>query len=431
MNRRQGHPAAGRCAQILVGLSAVALLAAACSSSSKSSGSAGSGSSPSVSSGAASAALGTPDKATGTPVNVGLISDGGSGAIGTAPLVEQGAKMVVAYANAYRGGLAGHPINLLICENQSTPVGGQNCANQLVQQHVVAVVLPFTGQGPTEVPTITKAGIPYITVSGASSQELTTPGSFALTGGFPAALGSFALQAKQKGFAKMALLVENVPAAIEGAQVFGGLVFKNAGIGFKVIPVAPGTPDMTPQLQAAVSFGASAIGMVGDVTFCSSFLKGYHTLGLTQPKYVLSTCQDKSIFSALGPELNGSYIATTSQASASDLALYAGITEKFAPSVSSDPNVSSNQASGATSVLALLNIMSGYSGDVTAATVLHQVETVKNVVLPLSGGITFTCDGSAIPLLKSVCSSSAAVGIVSGSGVITDIQTYNPTPLFS
>ena len=52
---------------------------------------------------------------------VGMISDGGSGTVGTAPLVEQGAKMAVAWANAYKGGLGGHPIQLFICENLSTP----------------------------------------------------------------------------------------------------------------------------------------------------------------------------------------------------------------------------------------------------------------------------------------------------------------------
>ena len=70
----------------------------------------------------------------------------------------------------------------------------------MVQHGVVAVTLPFTGQGQTEVPTITGAGIPYITLSGASTAELTTPGSFALTGGFPADLGAMALSAKQHGY---------------------------------------------------------------------------------------------------------------------------------------------------------------------------------------------------------------------------------------
>ena len=114
-----------------------------------------------------SSALGTPHPATLPAVTLGLISDGGgSSAIGTAALVEQGAKAAVDYENEYSDGLEGHKINLYICENQSTPAGGQTCANDMVQHGVVAVVEPFTGQGQTEVPTIVGAGIPYITISG-------------------------------------------------------------------------------------------------------------------------------------------------------------------------------------------------------------------------------------------------------------------------
>src|ERR1700728_2736551 len=267
----------------------------------------------------ASASLGTPHSAGGAPVTIGMIIDaGGSGGVGTSDLVEAGAKMAVSYANAYEKGLDGHKINLYICENQNSPAGGQTCANDMVQKGVVAVVEPFTGQGATEVPTITKAGIPYITLSGASEAELTTPGAFDLTGGFPAILGGIALQAKSKGYKKVGFLVENVPAAIQGAQVLGGLVFKAAGVGFEVIPVNVGTADMTPQLQSAISGGADAVGMVGDVTFCSSFLQAYDTLNLKLPRYVLSTCQDPSILDSatLDKALAGSHTTTNSVASA-------------------------------------------------------------------------------------------------------------------
>ena len=126
----------------------------------------------------------------------------------------------------------------------------------MVQKGVVAVVEPFTGQGQTEVPTIVGAGIPYIMISGASTAELTSPGAYALEGGFPAYLGAMALSAKAHGFKKVAFLVENVPAAIQGAQELGAMVYKAAGVGFDVVPVNPGTADVTPQLQSAVSGGA-------------------------------------------------------------------------------------------------------------------------------------------------------------------------------
>jgi branched-chain amino acid transport system substrate-binding protein len=261
---------------VLAGVAAAALLLTACSSSSSSSSPNSSTSATQSASAAAASALGTAQQATGSAVSVGVIVDGGgANTVGSAALVQQGAQMAVAYANAYKGGLDGHKINLVVCQNQETPAGGQACANQLVQDKVVAVVVPFTGQGATEVPTITKAGIPYITLSGASNQELMTPGAYDLTGGYPATLGAYALSAKAHGYSKFAMLVSNVPAAIQGAELLGSLVFKNAGVGYKVIPVNPGTADVTPQLQAAVSWGAKAIGLTGDVTLCSSFLKGY------------------------------------------------------------------------------------------------------------------------------------------------------------
>ena len=383
----------------------------------------------------AASALGAPHAATLSPVTIGLISDGGAGSsIGTAALVEQGAKAAVAYQNAYGGGLEGHKITLYICENGSTPAGGQTCANNMVQHGVVAVVEPFTGQGQTEVPTIVGAGIPYITMSGASTPELTSPGAFALEGGFPAALGAMALSAKQHGYKHVSYLVDNVPAAIQGAQVLGGLVFKAAGVGFTVIPVNSGTADISPQLQSAVSSGADAVGFVGDVSLCSSFLQAYNTLSLKLPRYVLSTCQDPSILNSatLDKALAGSYIVTTTKSSHSDLALYAAIMKKFAPKVNSDPNVSSNQASGLAPVLALAAIMKGSTQPVTAAGVKTQTQTATNVVIPLSGGIPFTCNGTAIPLLKSVCSSASAIGVIQSgkAGKITGIKVYNPTPLF-
>ena len=384
--------------------------------------------------GAASASS-TSGAATGSPVTIGIITDGGgSSSIGTSALVAQGAQAAVKYVNADLGGLAGHKVNLYVCENQSTPAGGQTCANDMVQKGVVAVVEPFTGQGQTEVPTIVGAGIPYITISGASSAELTSTGAYALEGGFPAYLGAMALSAKAHGYKKVAFLVENVPAAIQGAEELGGLVYKAAGVGFDVVPVNPGTADVSPQLQSAVSAGADAVGMVGDVTLCSSFLKGYETLDLKLPRYVLSTCQDPSIedSATLDKVLAGSYITTTTKASKADDAEYATIIHKFLPKVSANPDVSSNQSDGVTPVLALANVMKGSTQPATAAGIKQTLATAKNVVIPLSGGLTFTCNGTAIPLLKSVCSSAAAIGVIKSgkSGDVTSIKVYNPTKLF-
>ena len=165
----------------------------------------------------------------------------------------------------------------------------------MVQHGVVAVVAPFTVEGPTEVPTIVGAGIPYIVVTGVSTVELTTPGAYALEAGFPAYFGAMAMSAKQHGYKNVALLVDSTPAALQSVQTLGGIVYKAAGVDLQIVPVTPGTADVTSQLQTAVSGGANAVGVIGDLTLCNSFLKGYETLHLTLPRYVLPTCQDPSI----------------------------------------------------------------------------------------------------------------------------------------
>jgi len=67
----------------------------------------------------------------------------------------------------------------------------------MLQHGAVAVVEPFSGQGQTEVPTIVGTGIPYVNVNSASTAELASPSCLRQEGGFPAALGEMALNAKQ------------------------------------------------------------------------------------------------------------------------------------------------------------------------------------------------------------------------------------------
>ena len=85
--------------------------------------------------------------------------------------------------------------------------------------------------------------------------------------------------------------------------------------------------------------------------------------------------------------------------------------------MSTNASVSSNQADGASSVLALANVMKGSTQPVTAAGIKLVMASAKNVTIPLSGGLTFTCNGTAIPQLTSVCSSWAALGTIQAGEV--------------
>ncbi len=410
-------------------------VATSSSTANTSSSTATSGSTPGTSSGTSASAadpLGKPTAASGTPVKIGLITESGGDAIGSqSALTEQGAKMAVSYVNGYRNGLAGHPIDLFICGNKASPTGASDCANQMVEQHVAAVIWPFTGFGPQEVPIITGAGIPIIAVSGSSTEELTTPNVFVLTGGYPGTLGAYAKYAKDKGVKKFAMIVIDVPSATGAAQQLGGIVFKNAGVDYSVVPVPPGTPDLTSQIQAAVSGGADAIGVTGDVTFCTSFFQAYQTLALKIPKYIIAPCIDPTVVSSLGDVLAGSILATVNGKGPDD-ATYSAIVAKYGDgSINADPNVSAGVASGVATVMDLSNLFAGYTGDVTAATAITQTKTAKAVPIWGSGGLTFTCDGKAVSILPNVCSSSFQIGTVDAKGAISGLTPVDASALYA
>lgn len=377
--------------------------------------------------------LGEPDEATGEAVKVGLITEGGSEAIGSqSELTETGADIAVQYANEYLGGIGGRPIELVVCGTQATPAGAQDCANQMVDEGVVAVTMPFNGFGEATAPIITGAGIPYVIGSGNSAAELTAPGAFALTGGYPGTLGAFAQHASDQGFEKFAMIVIDVPSATQAAEQLGAMVFGNAGVEFEVITAAPGTPDLTPQLQSAIDGDADAIGLTGDVTFCSSFLQAYQTLALDVPKYVIGPCIDPTVIESLGDTLAGSYLATNTTGEGEDADLYGAMVSTYAEDedIDPDPIVSVGVAAGVSSVINLVRAMEGLEGEVTNDTVMAQMQAATDVPLFLAEDQTFTCDGSAVAIMPNVCSAGFYIGTLTADAEVEDPTPVDATALF-
>ena len=91
-----------------------------------------------------SSVLGTKDPAKGTPVKVGVISNGKTPTIDNSqetPVAEATAQ----WLNEYQGGIGGHPIQVVICNDGNEPGKAVDCANQMLQEKVVAVVIGQNG----------------------------------------------------------------------------------------------------------------------------------------------------------------------------------------------------------------------------------------------------------------------------------------------
>jgi branched-chain amino acid transport system substrate-binding protein len=357
-------------------------------------------------------------KAAGTPVKVGLINNEGSDAQ-SEPSVGDAAEAAADYANAELGGIGGHPIKVYRCGESEDTASATACANQMVQDNVDVVVIGSTSMGAVMVPIIAKANIPYVSVTGSAAQELTTPGTFMWSGGYEATLTGFAKYAAQHGYKKVTAFVVNVPSAIAGAQQLGEPLFKAQGVALTIEGVPSGVPDATSQVTAGLSGGPGAALIIADEGTCTSVLKALNVVNPSLPAMGITSCLTTSATQALGNAMNGVKIfgASAPQADDTEAKLYQYVMAKWAPKA----NPTGYTVTGYQSMLGLVRATAGLSGAATPASITAAVKAAKDVPLPAAAGLSFSCNGKALPALPSVCSLGEVVVTVR-NGVGTDPQ---------
>lgn len=360
-----------------------------------------------------------PGKAAGSDsIKIGVISPEGGSHV-SQPEGRVAAEAAIKYANENLGGIGGYKIEPVVCKTAEDPASAADCANQMVEQKVAAVVVLNTAQGAAMAPVITEAGIPYTSYQGASAEEMTGNPSFLWTAGFAGVLGGMAKYAATNGAKEVTLFVTDLPAVTGGATAIGGPAFKAAGIKLNVVPIPLGTPDATPQVSAGVKSDPGAIGIVGDATMCSSTLKGLGTVGYQGDKLLITQCLDPSVQKAAGDALEGSKVLATADGSSEDpeAKLYRAVMGKYAPS---GATVTGAAETSFQSMLGFIRASETVT-DPSPEAVTAAIKGSKDVPLPLGHGGTFTCDSKALPGLTAVCSNILLVGTWT-DGEIADYQ---------
>ena len=417
----------------VVGIGVLSLSAAAACSSSTSGTAAGSStassSTGSSSSGGASV-LGTPKEATGSPITIGFVSGGVGNGIDNSTETPA-AEAATAYANAYLGGIDGHVIDLKTCIFNQTPAGATACGNQMVADKVSAVLYGTMGQAPQLEAAVDPAKIPIVgweEVDGGMVSGGTAGTHFVITNLIGEILGAPAKLAQQQGIKKSALVVINVPAAVAGAQQLGTAFFKTAGVGLDIVAVAPGTADMTPQMQTALSAGVKSFGLIGDVAFCTSALKAIRTLGFTGLVSSQSTCLGVGTQTAKGVPGGMAGVdlitAETTQPTAPQVQLYNAVMAKYSPSTQL-VDVTGGSYGVVLAAVRALNASAPKTLD--AAGVTAALKSAPPEQLPLSAtGVTFQCDGKSVSIAPGVCASGLLAGSYNAAGDITTFTPFDP-----
>ena len=92
----------------------------------------------------------------------------------------QGGEAAAKYINENGGGINGHKIDLVLCNQQEDPASATKCINEFVEKKVAVIAVPLTAQGAVMLPIAARAGIPYVSQAPVSAVEMGAPGDYAL-----------------------------------------------------------------------------------------------------------------------------------------------------------------------------------------------------------------------------------------------------------
>lgn len=348
--------------------------------------------------------LGTPNPATGTPVKVGLISDGATQAFdNSAELTAM--KAAADYWNEFKGGIAGHPIETVTCETKNEPATAADCANKMIADGVVAVVVGQSAQGEAVWKPLSEAKIPLTFLAASGDGPLTDPETtFNLHNGYGTLFALPVSIAEQNDAKKIAFVVIDVPQALTAFDEAAPQVLEAAGLEYDLVKVPIGTADMTPQMQEIENSGAEVVQVVGNDSFCIAAFNGLKAVGYEGEITAVTHCiTDATRESVDGSVLDGMYITATAAVGDTEdegYQLYVATMEKY----TDDADVNNSTTMGAWVAMAsFLTAIEKLEGEVTPATVAAAGKGMDKSLMPGGGGLEFQCNGEANPSTPAVC----------------------------
>ena len=249
------------------------------------------------------------------PVYIGFVNQqGGPTAVGL--LATAGAQMAVNYANAELGGVDGHPIQLVTCFIASAEEEGTTCAQKFLANKKVNVInLGGVAIGVQSFYATLHGAIPVIDGVAATPIDTTQKNAVILFGDATHILPPFGTYAKDVLHAKTAALVypsDNAGIAIGAAAIKQGL--QAAGVTVKSVGYSESTTDLTSVLTAAGAQTADMVIPYSDTAGCVNLAKSLKTLGITDPKKIVSAplCLNGQVISGLGDWPHWTYAIASS-----------------------------------------------------------------------------------------------------------------------
>jgi branched-chain amino acid transport system substrate-binding protein len=369
--------------------------------------------------------LGPIDEASGEPVRIGLVSDGSSDAADQSIELDA-ADAAVQYVNERRGGLGGRPIELVTCETQLDPAKATDCANQMVEQDVTAVLVGSSGVLEDIWRPVHEAGLPTLFFAASGDTVLSDDRStFVLTNPQGGLIQVPIDLAAADGADRVTGIVIDVPPAIEGLESARPR-FEEAGLDLELVTIPPGTADMTAQLTDVVGGDPGVVLVLGNDTFCISAFQALQALGFDGTVTAVSQCVTDATRDALpAGSLEGIVVGAPVPVGVDDetTELYRAVADTYGDGI--DPT----RIAGVGAFVAVAGLaagVEGLEGEVTPESIIAALRSMPETELPGAGGLQFRCDGEAMPNYPAVCTPGSLTTTLDADGQPTTYELAAP-----
>ena len=382
------------------------------------------------SAGAQTKVLGPKQPAKGTPVKIGLITDGKTS--GSDNTIETPvAQATVEWINQYRNGVGGHPIDLDICVANAEASKAVDCANQMIRDKAAAVVFGANAQAQASWEPLHAAGIPTFAFALGNQSALQDPSNTFVFGSgtnIYTILDIGAAKSMKPKAKKLTAVVIDVPAATDFWKTLAPGIFKEAGLDLELVTVPLGTADMTAQMAKVVANNPDGVvQVVGNDSFCIAAFNGLRTAGFKGQVTAITQCLSDATRTAVPADfLEGIKIFSTGpleNPKDPSIKQYYAVLDKFGAA-----DVDKTRTTG----MSMFQGMSGLNvatqnlkGEATPASIIAAAKAMPWSVVPGTGGLHAQCGANIQPANPAVCMPGGLLATLGADGKVIKYTPAN------
>lgn len=356
---------------------------------------------------------GTSDANDGGTIKIGnWTSVTGTGFAFTAPQAKAAIEAAVSSINA-AGGVKGHDLELVFCDEKFDPNQEVACAREMVTEKVSAVVAPevFFGQG--SIPIVERANIPLLGSQALSpDSEYTCKTCYPLGGSYSwywgvdyamlkAGVTKFAILGNDNGTSNAATKI-----ALDGLEAAGVT-------DVKVVNASPEATDVAPQAVQAIAGGVDGVILTTSPQLQTKAIGALRDAGFTGKIGTLTDLLSQDAIDSLGDKAEG--VLLSSQVAFPTDTTNAGAKEFTADMAKYAPNeVQDTLAVAAWAAVKLFASIAETADSYDAAGILEAIQNadVSADEAPALGGFTVKGVTSPVPEAPQLFITNSQIGVV-------------------